>query len=57
MIGGKIRQINPAATKWLARAKKAYHGKGQMADWQAYIENLRATYARRPALQKAIAGL
>jgi len=49
--------LYPAAAQWLGRAKKAYQHKGQMAEWQAYISNLRATYARRPALQKAIAGL
>jgi uncharacterized Zn finger protein len=48
------RKLYPDAAKWLARAKKAYQQKGQMSDWQAYIDNLRATYARRPALQKAI---
>lgn len=57
LIAKTQSNLYPAAAKWLARAKKAYQHKGQMADWQAYIENLRATYARRPALQKAIAGL
>jgi uncharacterized Zn finger protein len=49
--------LYPAAARWLARAKKAYQQKGQMVDWQAYITNLRSVYARRPALQRAIAGL
>jgi uncharacterized Zn finger protein len=49
--------LYPEAAKWLARAQKAYQHKGQMADWQAYISNLRATYARRPALQRELAGL
>lgn len=47
----------PSAAQWLSRAKKAYIAKGQGAEWQTYITNLRTTYARRPALQKAIAGL
>jgi uncharacterized Zn finger protein len=49
--------LYPEAAKWLARAKKAYQHKGQMADWQAYISNLRAAYARRPALQRELRGL
>jgi uncharacterized Zn finger protein len=49
--------LYPGAARWLEKAKKAYQEKGQMDDWQAYIGNLRTTYARRPALQKAIAGL
>lgn len=49
--------LYPEAAKWLARAKKAYQHKEQMADWQAYISNLRATYARRPALQRELTGL
>jgi len=57
LIAKTQSNLYPAAAKWLARAKKAYQRKGQMANWRAYIENLRATYARRPALQKAIAGL
>jgi len=55
-----IRELNklyPAAARWLERAKKAYHQKGQDAEWQAYIDNLRTTYARRPGLQKEIKGL
>jgi uncharacterized Zn finger protein len=49
--------LYPAAAKWLSRAKKAYQLKGQTPAWQTYITELRTTYARRPALQKAIAGL
>jgi uncharacterized Zn finger protein len=46
-----------AAARWLGRAKKVYQLKGESAEWKAYIGNLRAAYARRPSLQKAIAGL
>jgi uncharacterized Zn finger protein len=49
--------LYPTAAQWLRRAKQAYLHKGQIAEWQAYITNLRATYARRPAFQKAIANL
>jgi len=49
--------LYPAAAEWLGRVKKAYQHKNQEAEWQAYIVNLRATYARRPALQKAISHL
>jgi len=47
-------KLYPIAARWLERAKKAYHQKNQDAEWQAYIDNLRATYARRPALQREI---
>jgi uncharacterized Zn finger protein len=47
-------KLYPIAARWLERAKKGYHQKGQDAEWQAYIDNLRATYARRPALQREI---
>jgi len=50
-------KLYPIAARWLERAKKAYHQKGQDAEWQAYIDNLRMTYARRPALQREIKGL
>ena len=50
-------KLYPIAARWLDRAKKAYHQKGQEAEWQAYIDNLRTTYARRPALQREIQGL
>ncbi len=50
-------KLYPVAAQWLKRARQAYYHKGQAAEWQAYITNLRATYARRPALQQAIAGL
>ena len=49
--------LYPGAARWLEKAKKAYEKKGQVDDWQAYISHLRTTYARRPALQKAIAWL
>jgi uncharacterized Zn finger protein len=49
--------LYPVAARWLARAKKAYQQKGQDAAWQAYIDRLRATYARRPALQREIKDL
>ncbi|MBI3165911.1 MAG: SWIM zinc finger domain-containing protein [Chloroflexi bacterium] len=50
-------KLYPAAARWLERAKKVYQLQGQSAEWKAYIEKLRAQYARRPSLQKAIAGL
>jgi uncharacterized Zn finger protein len=49
--------LYPGAARWLEKAKKAYQEKRQVDDWQAYISHLRTTYARRPALQKAIARL
>ena len=50
-------KLYPVAARWLERAKKAYQHNGQAAQWKAYIDNLRAVYAKRPALQKAIAHL
>jgi len=50
-------KLYPIAARWLERAKQAYHQKGQDAEWQAYIDNLRTTYPRRPALQREIQGL
>ena len=57
LIAPTQSNLYPGAAKWLARAKKAYQQKDQGADWQAYITDLRTTYARRPALQKALTGL
>lgn len=54
LIAKTQSKLYPIAAHWLERAKKAYHQKGQDAEWQAYIDNLRATYARRPALQREI---
>lgn len=50
-------KLYPIAARWLERAKEAYQQKGQDAEWQVYIDNLRATYARRPALQREFQGL
>lgn len=41
----------PHAARWLARMKRAYLLKGEPAEWEAYLSNLKRTYARRPALQ------
>ncbi len=57
LIAKTQSKLYPIAARWLARAKKAYQQKGQQAEWQAYIDHLRATYARRPALQREIKGL
>jgi uncharacterized Zn finger protein len=57
LIAQTQSKLYPVAAHWLGRAKKAYLHKGQNAEWKAYIENLRLVYAKRPALQKAIAGL
>ena len=57
LIAKTQSNLYPAAAQWLGRAKKAYQHKGQVAEWNVYIANLRTTYARRPALQKAITNL
>ena len=57
LIAQTQSKLYPVAARWLERAKKAYLHKGQAAEWKAYIANLRAVYAKRPALQRAIEGL
>lgn len=57
LIARTDSKLYAQVAKWLALAKKAYQHKGQASEWQAYISNLRATYARRPALQRELAGL
>ena len=57
LIAPTQSKLYPDAAIWLARAKKAYEQKDQIAEWQVYIEHLRITYARRPALMKAIKDL
>jgi hypothetical protein len=52
LIAQTQSKLYPIAAHWLERAKKAYHQKGQDAEWQTYIDDLRTTYARRPALQR-----
>jgi uncharacterized Zn finger protein len=57
LIAKTKHKLYPTAAKWLGRAKKAYLAKGAATEWQTYIANLRATYTKRPALQKALTGL
>lgn len=57
LIAPTQSKLYPGAATWLARAKQAYQQKGQIAEWQVYIGHLRTTYARRPALMKAIKDL
>jgi len=54
LIAQTQSKLYPVAARWLEHAKKAYHHKGQAAEWKTYIDSLRVVYARRPALQKAI---
>jgi len=39
------------AVNWLGKMKKAYISTGRKAEWLEYLENLKAKYYRRPALQ------
>ncbi|MBI5878768.1 MAG: SWIM zinc finger family protein [Chloroflexi bacterium] len=39
------------AANWLTRAKDAYTRLDQASEWQAYLEKVKQTYKRRPALQ------
>ncbi|MBN1449390.1 MAG: SWIM zinc finger family protein [Anaerolineales bacterium] len=47
----------PHAARWLAKAKQAYIQSSRAAEWQAYFNKLKITYARRPSLQKELARL
>jgi len=40
-----------AAARWLAKMKQAYLSSGRKAEWLSYLEGLKSTYSRRPALQ------
>jgi len=42
------------AARWLLKAKMAYIASRRQSEWQAYISNLKTTYARRPALQREL---
>ncbi len=57
LIARAQSKLYPVAARWLERAKRAYRQKGRDAEWRAYIDNLRMTYARRPALQREIKDL
>jgi len=39
------------AAQWLVKMKQAYLSTGRISEWQAYMDGLKRTYARRPALQ------
>jgi len=47
----------PIAAEWLKRAKRAYAELGQTDEWKAYLQNTKAKYSRRPALQAQLARL
>lgn len=39
------------AGRWLSKMKQAYVSIDRKAEWQAYLDRLKSTYSRRPALQ------
>ncbi|MBE3142969.1 MAG: hypothetical protein IMZ61_03485 [Planctomycetes bacterium] len=39
------------AARWLAKMKQAYLSSGRKAEWLSYLDGLKTTYSRRPALQ------
>jgi len=39
------------AARWLVKMKQAYLASGRRAEWISYLEGLKSTYSRRPALQ------
>jgi uncharacterized Zn finger protein len=44
----------PLAAAWLRRAKQAYIHLGRTQEWQAYLQQLKEEYRRRPALQQQL---
>lgn len=40
-----------AAARWLAKMKQAYLSSGRKTEWLSYLDGLKSTYSRRPALQ------
>lgn len=40
-----------AAARWLGKIKQAYFTTDRRKDWVSYLDGLKSTYARRPALQ------
>jgi uncharacterized Zn finger protein len=51
LIEKKQSKYYTIAVHWLAKAKKAFIQSGEKPEWEAYLSNLKSTYARRPALQ------
>ena len=39
------------AARWLAKMKQVYFSSGRKAEWFSYLDELKKTYSRRPALQ------
>ena len=39
------------AVRWLAKMKQAYLASGRNEEWSSYLDELKNTYSRRPALQ------
>jgi len=39
------------AARWLAKMKQAYLSSGRKTEWLSYLNGLKSTYSRRPALQ------
>ena len=39
------------AARWLAKMKQAYLSSGRKTEWLSYLDGLKSTYSRRPALQ------
>ena len=39
------------AAHWLAKMRQAYLSSGRKTEWSTYLDGLKSTYARRPALQ------
>lgn len=51
LIAKTQRKYYATAARWLAKMKQAYLASGRKEEWLSYLEGLKSTYSRRPALQ------
>lgn len=42
------------AAGWLVKMRQAYFSSGRKEEWQSYLDDLKSTYSRRPALQAVL---
>ena len=54
LIAKTQSKYDAIAARWLAKMKQAYLSSGRKVEWLAYLEGLKSTYSRRPALQNEL---
>ena len=57
LIDKKKSKYYATAARWLGKAKQAYQITGRDDEWRVYLDELKNTYSRRPALQAQLRGL